>query len=1772
MDTFESEQKYLVVDPGPDGKRVQLTEDRLHVGNFGCACASVVNTDPNVQGWKGEGIRLRCDIQEEPLAVIWVMEDSSPDQQRTTKARFFDGKFQSREERFDIDKNFSLVISDLEVADESRYYCQVVLKSLDNFENFTIMTISSSVVNTASNVQGWRGEDIQLRCDIHEELLAVFWVKASVLHPELRTTKAEYFDGNFESLEERFDIDKNFSLVISDLEVADEGLYYCQVLLKNTKIFENSTSMTISSMASRNIIEECVDKTQSRQSRCTYQSPSNTPSLNLTCVVSGFKPNVSMIWTKESGKRLNSVVSQQNTLSDGTYERFETITVSAIHGTEQTFICAATGDSLNGTSTREITVLPVSGKRENFAFIIGLAIGLSVVLIVVFFLVGKYLQNKHPDFLPRKGCGWNPCWRRPNISERFHDEEELMLRTSSLTNEQVLRCKEELKAYYRMSRRKVTVDPLNFMERVELDEIYTNLSIIDRTSKDITKTPITYCDLLTNDENGHISKRLLIQGEGGVGKTTLCAKIAWDWCQGRILQDLDMVILIPLRDVTNEKSIGGIVKDYLSDSNTAKTNQIDQYISTNQGRVLIIFDGFDEFNGKLSERNSSEVIRIMGIEQYKTCKVFVTTRPWRTDEFMMDRILADAYTFLSIEGFNEENVSAYIMRYFQIREKDNLGESLISFMEENDIIRSNMAPFPIYCAMLCLMWNDCSMENREKMQNLQTFANIFREMISFLKEHYASKAGANLQKRNAVEHLKKACEAIQEIGEIALNGLLDRNLSFPEEQFRDCHDAMETCCRVGVLTIEKDVITRERRRDVNIQSFLESTVSFPHKLFQEYIAGVYVGNVFANDRAKYNKVKNKLLSRHKEFRYLFYFISALGNELGLDIIHGLMKLMDIHREYCVDVAFECHTEEAARAVGERWEEYEFSSYLPEHEHTNSGVVFMLHFNQVRSLLIYDVKCGRTMSRDLAEGMCSSCLLRKVQLTNSRFHTDFYKILGAEASKCQIQDLDLYFSNSHGDFQHYQSSMGGDLARWVFSMPRLSNFRLGCPYFPDYFLSTAVASAAFCQIQDLGLNFGNPHDDSQYQYSVGEDLVKWLFTMPCLSSFSLRCLYLPERFLSTAAASASSCQIHDLDLDFGNSPDDSRYQSSMGGDFVLWVFTMPCLSRLRLRCPYLPDNFLSMSAASASSSQIQDLEFHFDNQNDDSRYQSSVGGDLAQWVFTMPRLRKFTLSCQYLSDSFLSTAIASASSCQIQEISLHAAVMYSSFIVSDSAAAKLAQFLCRLPHLTLADVNCDNLPGTFFMTIASQAQRCKVRINKLLSSLHHVFKMGRGGAIADLRPRGYTFHHCPRVSKRGGGVGFLYKDNLQVVINPSRKYTTFESMHGTVSYEHSCVDIVVVYRPPGNHSFSTFLDEFSQFLDESMYRPSPLVITGDLNIHFDNTSSPNTLRFNDLISGHGISQLVSSPTHDKGHILDVIMVRNSDNVLYSSPKVFSGISDHSAVSCLLKFVKPSRVMSEFTCRNVKKINRTAFAEDIVSCKLMSSPTDSVDCVVENYNSALSRLLNIHAPVKTRKIRKRTDCPWYNSDIAAAKRKRRRLERKWLSNGKSEIDRKLLCAQKNVVNSLLKKAKRSYYVGLIEDCGEDSKRLFSVANRLLNRKQSSPLPSHTDSSAMAETFIDYFRNKVETISNSLCPDESAQEPLTTASLEILKPTDPDEVQALLRRLPPKSCSLDPVPTVESITINGKPLRGLLSDNHTVMTAAQEKSDEVMDHRASLLGKDT
>ena len=143
--------------------------------------------------------------------------------------------------------------------------------------------------------------------------------------------------------------------------------------------------------------------------------------------------------------------------------------------------------------------------------------------------------------------------------------------------------------------------------------------------------------------------------------------------------------------------------------------------------------------------------------------------------------------------------------------------------------------------------------------------------------------------------------------------------------------------------------------------------------------------------------------------------------------------------------------------------------------------------------------------------------------------------------------------------------------------------------------------------------------------------------------------------------------------------------------------------------------------------------------------------------------------------------------------------------------------------------------------------------------------------------------------------------------------------------------------------------------------------------------------------------------------------------------------------------------------------------------------------------------------------------------------RQLERKWQSNGKLEIDRQLFSDQRKAVNKLVLKAKRTYFINLIDNCGNDSKRLFNVGNQLLNRKKSSPLPPHTCSQSLALLFSKFFHSKINNICSGFTPDVTTPLPDETSMILCsFKQTTAEEIQRILQSIPPKSCDLDPIPT--------------------------------------------
>ena len=177
---------------------------------------------------------------------------------------------------------------------------------------------------------------------------------------------------------------------------------------------------------------------------------------------------------------------------------------------------------------------------------------------------------------------------------------------------------------------------------------------------------------------------------------------------------------------------------------------------------------------------------------------------------------------------------------------------------------------------------------------------------------------------------------------------------------------------------------------------------------------------------------------------------------------------------------------------------------------------------------------------------------------------------------------------------------------------------------------------------------------------------------------------------------------------------------------------------------------------------------------------------------------------------------------------------------------------------------------------------------------------------------------------------------------------------------------------------------------------------------------------------------------------------------------------------------------------------------------------------------------HAPNKSRVVTVRAGKPSYTAELSAEKRLRRKCERKY-KNTQLESDKLLLKEQRNKYNNLLNSTKKNYIKNKIENA-QSSKDLYKICDKLFNREQRSVLPSHDCATSLANTFVDYFKNKIELIHSNL--EESLntltdQLPSTAPifhglSLEQFRVVSESDVRKVITSSPTKSCALDPIPT--------------------------------------------
>ena len=193
---------------------------------------------------------------------------------------------------------------------------------------------------------------------------------------------------------------------------------------------------------------------------------------------------------------------------------------------------------------------------------------------------------------------------------------------------------------------------------------------------------------------------VLIEGAPGVGKTTYCQKLAYDWSVGDTTTEfsfpkVDMLLRLTCRDMKTAK-IEDAIDDQLLPLEVEKTDKekFFHYIRSNQSRILFMLDGLDELPKNLFE----EFLPFIKGKVFPFSYLMLTARH---EAGMKLRRHCDA--LFEISGYTEEDADSYIKKYFSSHDKPSLAEELIDAIDKDSKLRKLTAN-PLNTALLCLVF------------------------------------------------------------------------------------------------------------------------------------------------------------------------------------------------------------------------------------------------------------------------------------------------------------------------------------------------------------------------------------------------------------------------------------------------------------------------------------------------------------------------------------------------------------------------------------------------------------------------------------------------------------------------------------------------------------------------------------------------------------------------------------------------------------------------------------------------------------------------------------------------------------------------------------------------------------------------------------------------------------------------------------------------------------------------------------------------------------
>ena len=357
-------------------------------------------------------------------------------------------------------------------------------------------------------------------------------------------------------------------------------------------------------------------------------------------------------------------------------------------------------------------------------------------------------------------------------------------------------------------------------ERLQASEQRGNNSSEDSR---VTGTPLAYADLFKVEEGKKEIRKILIDGDAGIGKTTFCTTVCEDWADGKIFQGFKLVLLLSLRE--QEVASAGSLLDLLKLLHPSEKvcDLVKDYVEEDGRNILVIADGWDEL-GRENRCRGTFLYKLLFGSQYSSVSVIVTSRPSASASLHLGTFID---RFAEICGFDKEHIVEYIKSEFA--DDQAVASDILKKLESNPLVES-ICSIPLNCAIICHLWQMLKEDFPTTMTGLYTkviLNHIIRSIHKFPTYD-------NIVSLSSFDDLP---ETLQQswwlLCEFAFQTLKEDKLIFSDKELRDFFPqgfSLDDIHCFGLLQFSVSMLEVGCGRSFH----------FLHKTFQEYLAALFM--------------------------------------------------------------------------------------------------------------------------------------------------------------------------------------------------------------------------------------------------------------------------------------------------------------------------------------------------------------------------------------------------------------------------------------------------------------------------------------------------------------------------------------------------------------------------------------------------------------------------------------------------------------------------------------------------------------------------------------------------------------------------------------------------------------------------------------------------------------------------------------------------------------------------------------------------------------------